>query len=710
MADRDFNWNSAVILLNADSKLGGAQPILGSSGSLSQTMSHSINYDSRQHEFEEKGGIDRDLTESDKELMESESYEMVRQLDYVSRMASFADKGKDEMIDCSFFGQDGPLSREGIEEQLKIDGQNGGCFYRSVLSVNREVAGQLGLATKQDFENLLRDTWTDSVLKWGITDNPNEVRWFANYHTDQPNNLHVHITTWFSQDLFKRVGWQVPAPAWRQQREIINRVAYRPIMREHLQDKDYLRDLAIIRARQELHLPIKPEDIARLERKREKLGHEPLPQPSLSQSSQRKLDADLAQLRAEYGSGYGRISRNYMLQSAGRNVVDRLYEESPTFKTVIDHYRNEVNILADRKGLGVPNPSADPAKMQDSALKFTLIERNKFISQQMDDLKMRIVRPLIVSAIPQERERELVQDIAKQSITFKEVTLALQLEVGALGLNKEQIATIAQTQNIPHEQRLEVINNMILKSPYIQNQMLQTAQKLESKRSPEEQRNSVERIFKNRISLVVKKVDLDKSREKGIAREIKAEQKQIPTRNLIKETISTKGINIGMSLKAHGVFKDMLELAKDTYRVGNTQSFDQACKQAATQIVSSPTMQRAIENGTRQLSSRIGITHTEARSMLVQRLTERFNRSIKNYCKASVDYEHSSQTQVQSRNLNQVADTSRTPTMMRNGAADLISAAVNGLMREANRQQRRRQDIERESFMPEQHIQRKRNR
>ena len=687
MAD-DFNWNSAVVLLNADKNLGGAQPILAASGSFSAGMSHSINYDSRQGQYEEKGGIDRDLTEDDLKMVNETSISMDRQLDYVSRMGAFSEKGVEEMIDCSFFGQDGPLSRDGIEAQLKLDGESGGCFYRSVLSVDRRIADDLNLSTKQDFERLLRDTWTESVLEWGITDNPNEVRWFANFHTDQPNNLHVHITTWFAPGLFLHPGWQVPAPAWREQREIINKQAYGPIIREHLREKDYCRDLAIIRARQELQLPVSDKDLQRLELKRKDLGREKLPEPHLSVEARVKLDKGLEEVRREYSNGHGRISRNYMLQASARKVVDELYNESPEFKEVLDTYRAQVNILADRNGLGVPNPHANPAKMEDSALKFTLIERNKFISQQMEDLKMRIVRPLIRSAVPQERDRHLTRESLAKVISFSELNRAVQMRDGAFGLQQKQLAQMSRQVEQHPEQKAEIITKTILESPIIKQEIQKIANSMESKASLEQKVAEIEKQVMSRVSFVANKSNLEQSRERGINYQIKLDQREyIPTRDIVRSALDMRGIKLGMSLEQNADFKRYLVMAKDSLKQNDLGQYGQNVSAAAREILMSPTMQRLINQGAQRVMDKLLLTKSEARSSVSRGCLAKIEQSIEGHCRASINAGSPviKQTQVQPVAV-QTPDIRST---IQNGAGDIVSAVVNGLMREASRQQRR---------------------
>lgn len=687
MAD-DFNWNSAVVLLNADKNLGGAQPILAASGSFSAGMSHSINYDSRQGQYEEKGGIDRDLTEDDLKMVNETSLNMDRQLDYVSRMGAFSKKGVEEMIDCSFFGQDGPLSREGIEAQLKLDGENGGCFYRSVLSVNRQIADDLNLTAKQDFERLLRDTWTNSVLEWGITDNPNEVRWFANFHTDQPNNLHVHITTWFAPGLFTYPGWQVPAPAWRAQREVINKQAYDPIMRSHYQEKDYCRDLAVIRARQELNLPISDKDLLRLEIKRKDLGREKLPDPHLTAEARVKLGKGLEEVRREYNNGHGRISRNYMLQASARKVVDDLYAESPEFKEVLDTYRAQVNIMADKNGLGVPNPHANPAKMEDSALKFTLIERNKFISEQMEDLKMRIVRPLIRAAVPQERDLQLTRELLAKVISFSEVNRAVQMRDGAFGLQQKQLAQMScQVEQHP-ELKVEIITKTILESPVIKQEMQKIANLMESKAPMEQKVAEIEKHVMSRVSLVANKSDFEQSRERGINYQARLEQREhIPARDIVRSALDLHGIKLGMTLEQNADFKHYLALAKDNLKQNDSVQYSQNVTAAAKEILMSPTMQRLIEQSAQRVMDKLALTKTEARSCVSRGCLNKIEQSIDGHCRASLNAVTPAPRQTPVQTV--VVQTPDIRSTLQNGAGDIVSAVVNGLMREAARQQRR---------------------
>lgn len=86
----------------------------------------------------------------------------------------------------------------GIPERARIQRElreTSSAIITSVVSVRREDARALGLATKQDWERLLRSQWAKYVDSLGVME-PQDVRWVAAFHVNQENNLHVHVLTW----------------------------------------------------------------------------------------------------------------------------------------------------------------------------------------------------------------------------------------------------------------------------------------------------------------------------------------------------------------------------------------------------------------------------------------------------------------------------------------------------------------------------------
>lgn len=86
----------------------------------------------------------------------------------------------------------------GVPERAKVQRElksTESAIITSVVTVRREDAEELGLATKQDWERLLRSQWPRYVESLGVMESQN-VRWVAAYHVNQKNNLHCHVFTW----------------------------------------------------------------------------------------------------------------------------------------------------------------------------------------------------------------------------------------------------------------------------------------------------------------------------------------------------------------------------------------------------------------------------------------------------------------------------------------------------------------------------------
>lgn len=90
------------------------------------------------------------------------------------------------------FDQHGIPSRAKIARELV---NTDSAVITSVLSIRREDAFVLNLQTRQDWERLLRSYWNKHIESLGVME-PQNIRWVAAFHTNQANNLHVHVFSW----------------------------------------------------------------------------------------------------------------------------------------------------------------------------------------------------------------------------------------------------------------------------------------------------------------------------------------------------------------------------------------------------------------------------------------------------------------------------------------------------------------------------------
>lgn len=94
----------------------------------------------------------------------------------------------------ALFDQHGIPERRRIQRELV---ETGSAIITSVVSVRREDAEALGLATKLQWERFLRGQWSRYVESLGVMEIAN-IRWVAAFHVNQQNNLHCHVLTWDS--------------------------------------------------------------------------------------------------------------------------------------------------------------------------------------------------------------------------------------------------------------------------------------------------------------------------------------------------------------------------------------------------------------------------------------------------------------------------------------------------------------------------------
>ena len=433
-----FDAATALIVRHATPDMGGARPIAGAGGAMSSEAAHNLDYNSRAKEWEEKGGIDREPTEEDVRYSE-----LGKQLDYVSRMGDWRHKGEGKMVDCTFFGQHGAVSREEVEADML---RCGGCYMRSLVTVDRRQAEEIGMTTKADFEALLRSTWARSIVGererttsggrkmpavkgWGVTDNVLDVRWVANYHTDQENNLHCHITTWFENGAksFGKEGWTVSASATRGQKLMVYREAYREVLRTKVYpEKDLARSVAVAQLKTELGIPLSARERQRIERLSESVGKKVELRRTLDGKGEQAVGKKVEAMRAVYDNGSGRKASYHLLEASAREVHKELREWSIPYKDALEDYRAHVLVQADANGLAVRTDD-DPIAMEDVGAKEIVQHiRDRYVMGQMEGLvKARIVPAVEMLASHDGIARALGKEAAQEALSREDLVKAL---------------------------------------------------------------------------------------------------------------------------------------------------------------------------------------------------------------------------------------------------------------------------------------------
>ena len=116
-------------------------------------------------------------------------------IDYMGeRPGAVGDRG------LALFDQFGDVTL--AEARRRFD-ESRGAVLRTSISVARQDACALELATKRDWQDFVRANWTRQCAHMmGIPES--RVRYVAAYHVNQRNNLHVHVVSW---DAAKEDPW-----------------------------------------------------------------------------------------------------------------------------------------------------------------------------------------------------------------------------------------------------------------------------------------------------------------------------------------------------------------------------------------------------------------------------------------------------------------------------------------------------------------------
>ena len=423
--------SSAVLLMH---NAHGGFPIASASG-LTRQAAHSLDYDGRTGEYEEKGGCERGLTERDRALAETRSIgdEAARHLDYAARSGAWEAGAEAMADDCSYWGQHGPLTRAEIERDMLACG---GCYLKSVISVDRRYAADLGLDSKAAFQELVRANWQDMMAASGAVARPEDAHWYACYHTDAEMSLHVHIATWAADGGIAE-GWLPSARATREQKAILYRDAYAPVRTQRNLEQDYYRMLLPRLAAAEMGDQIPEATARRLEAKAERAGVDAVPpERTLDDLAQAEVARRAQDVAKQLDEGRGLKSRNWKLQSDAGKVIDAIRRNSPQFDAALSRYRQLAEMKADMAGLAIakeaegagPGPKSKAAAERASAAREVAAhERDRFVSREMDDVMRRIRSQVIRSADPDERLRSLARESVGE-IRHELVTKSLRPE------------------------------------------------------------------------------------------------------------------------------------------------------------------------------------------------------------------------------------------------------------------------------------------
>lgn len=387
--------NSAIIIRHTP-KDDRATDMAQAAGAVPMGMAkRGIDYIGRFGRFKENGDIDRTMTRQDKGLRDSAEarFAASRGLDYISRTGTFSKKGAERQEDASLWGQNGPVNRKGVEEQMVLDG---GAFIDSILTVKREHADALGLNSKEAFQRLLRSTWTQSVSKWGLIEDSADIRWVAAYHTDAEKSLHCHIYTWSARGEIEP-GATVSREGTRLGKEVVLTEAYSKIRSERDRRASYLRDLRIQQVKVQLGMPIEPERKQRLDDRALEAGYKERLSLTrdLSDDAKLKVAALSAKMARELEGEQGLAARNYRAQATARDLVEVIEKESPACARLKKEAERHIQAKADLKGY--PNEGS---------------EREGFSKREEEQQLKRICNALVHEAMPREtKERPLREDL-----------------------------------------------------------------------------------------------------------------------------------------------------------------------------------------------------------------------------------------------------------------------------------------------------------
>jgi len=153
-----------------------------------------IDYLTRRGDFAYEG-CDTHITDEDRALAKRSDVEGLA--DYAARTGRFAYRLRNDdpitegEVSGGLWGRDGVINPNAFKRAMR---ESKSHVMHSIISVKREDAIELGLATKEAWQKSLRASWDSYVRSWGVIF-PDDIEWAAAYHVDHVKNLHVHILT-----------------------------------------------------------------------------------------------------------------------------------------------------------------------------------------------------------------------------------------------------------------------------------------------------------------------------------------------------------------------------------------------------------------------------------------------------------------------------------------------------------------------------------
>lgn len=208
------------------------------------TSGHALKYNAT------RPGVDMEPTRDD--ILK---YERQKNLGYIAhREGAVPEPG----TNCALFDQHGVADYNSVRKQLAA---NKGGAILSVVSVKREDAELLGLASKEDFQKLLRSEWSKHLEELGIP--RQSARWVGAYHRNSSKNWHCHLISWSENGEFNslipkrtleqarsRFVYKAMEPARQRvsmartqaRDDLVKAIKEKPIPRRHTKQADSIRE------------------------------------------------------------------------------------------------------------------------------------------------------------------------------------------------------------------------------------------------------------------------------------------------------------------------------------------------------------------------------------------------------------------------------------------------------------------------------------
>ena len=338
-----------------------------------------IDYLTRRGDFAYEG-CDTHITDDDRALAKRSDVEGLA--DYAARTGRFAYRLRNDdpltegEVSGGLWGRDGVINPNAFKQAMR---ESKSHVMHSIISVKREDATELGLATKEAWQKSLRATWDSYAQSWGVIF-PDDIEWAAAYHVDHAKNLHVHILT-----IDITGAWATRSPRIEHKDFVwgfytVREELYRPYITREEREASEIRNWMCARMRAICGAHDTERELA-VQKRLEAVTSLPLPPPGPCLPDKSKTQSAIREYRSSLPQGDERTlsynRSNDTMRKAARRMAERIKDADPYLTLAYERYETIARDKAAAYGhMGIDAKDGYPVNLEARAVNKTMYDLN----------------------------------------------------------------------------------------------------------------------------------------------------------------------------------------------------------------------------------------------------------------------------------------------------------------------------------------------